>query len=107
VEELDTALLTVLYRVAQEALNNVARHAKATAVEINIQKAAGLIHMTIKDNGMGFKTDSAQKAKKNRLGIVGMQERLEMVGGTFDIQCVEGRGTTVTAMVPYASLPSR
>ncbi|MCD6023655.1 MAG: histidine kinase [Fibrobacteria bacterium] len=102
VEKLDHNLLTVLYRVAQEALNNVIRHAKANAVEINIQKVSGQIYMTIKDNGEGFKTDTLHKAKGKRLGLVGMQERLEMIGGTFDIRCADGRGTTVTAKIPLA-----
>jgi PAS domain S-box-containing protein len=102
VEKLDGTLLTVLYRVAQEAAANVARHAKATTVEINIQRVSGQVHMTIKDNGEGFKAASLQKAKGKRLGLVGMQERLEMVGGTFDIHCVPGQGTTVTAKIPLA-----
>ncbi len=102
VENLDIALATVLYRVAQEALTNVARHAKAQEVEISIQKLAdGMICMNIKDNGQGFKMDFLQMVKnEKRLGLIGMRERLEMVKGTFDVQSLEGQGTTVTALIP-------
>jgi signal transduction histidine kinase len=101
VEKLDKVLLTVLYRVALEALTNVARHAKARTVDISLRKVAGQVSMTIRDDGEGFKTDAQRPAgKKQRLGLVGMQERLEMIGGTFDIRCVAGKGTTVTCTIP-------
>jgi PAS domain S-box-containing protein len=105
VEKLNITLITVLYRVAQEALNNVARHAKAKTVDISIQKFEdGMVCMTIKDNGQGFKPDTLQAAKKGkRLGVIGMQERLEMVEGRFDIQYLEGQGTTVTALIPFGT----
>jgi signal transduction histidine kinase len=101
VEKLEGALLTILYRVIQEALTNVARHAKSHAVEINIQESGDEVCMTIRDNGQGFKPVVESPPKKSRrLGLIGMQERLEMVGGTFDIRSVEGEGTTVTATIP-------
>jgi signal transduction histidine kinase len=101
VEKLDGVSLIVLYRVAQEALTNVARHAKARSVEINIRKAGAHVSMTIRDDGEGFKTGPKRgTGAKQRLGLVGMQERLEMIGGTFDIKCVAGKGTTVTCTVP-------
>lgn len=107
VEKLDIASLTVLYRVALEALTNVAKHAKAQAVEIKIQKLEdGMISMMIKDNGKGFKMDSLQMGKKGeRLGLIGMRERLEMIGGTFKIEYLEGQGTTVTATIPFEVSP--
>jgi signal transduction histidine kinase len=101
VEELDNARRTVLYRVAQEALTNVVRHAHAPNVIINIQKLAENACMTITDNGKCPKMDPMLKAKRGkRLGLIGMRERLEMVGGSFHIQSVEGKGTTVRAEVP-------
>jgi signal transduction histidine kinase len=103
VEKLDNTKRTVLYRVAQEALTNVARHARATAVEINMRKVEATACMTIRDNGKCPRQNPMLQARRGkRLGLVGMRERLEMVGGSFDIQCVEGKGTVVHAVVPFA-----
>jgi signal transduction histidine kinase len=91
----------VFYRVAQEALTNVARHAQASRVELSIEKVDGAVCMKIKDNGKGFPAERVFHAKKNqRLGLLGMRERLEMVGGNFTIQSVQGKGTTITAQIP-------
>jgi signal transduction histidine kinase len=104
VEQLDNARRTVLYRVAQEALTNVARHANARTVQVNIHPLPAGVGMTIHDNGDCPTTDLMQKAKRSkRLGLIGMRERLEMVGGKFAIQCVAGQGTTVRAEVPFRS----
>jgi signal transduction histidine kinase len=92
---------TVLYRVAQEALTNVARHARASQADVKIQKKDGLICMRIKDNGKGFRQQSVSRSKKgHRLGLLGMRERLEMVGGKFTIESAPGKGTTVLAQIP-------
>jgi len=92
---------TMLYRVAQEALTNVARHARASQADVKIQKLDGLVSMKIKDNGRGFQRENVLRAKKDtRLGLLGMRERLEMVGGTFNIISAPGKGTTVLAQVP-------
>src|SRR5438552_13813075 len=94
---------TVLFRVAQEALTNIARHAQASRAEVKIQKLDGAICMKIKDNGKGFQEKPVLHAKKNkRLGLLGMRERLEMVRGNFTIQSVPGKGTTVVAQIPLA-----
>jgi signal transduction histidine kinase len=97
---------TVLYRVAQEALHNVARHAQASRVEVSIQKLDGAICMKIKDNGKSFQVERALTGKKqNRLGLLGMRERLEMVNGTFTIQSAPHKGTTIEARIPLADDP--
>ena len=84
VEQLDTTKRTVLFRVAQEALTNVARHAQASRVEVSIQKLPDGICMKIKDDGKSFQVERVLHAKgSKRLGLLGMRERLEMVGGTF------------------------
>jgi signal transduction histidine kinase len=101
VEQVNDDKRTVLYRVAQEALNNAARHAQASRAEVKIQKLDGAICMRIKDNGKGFQTDRVSHVKKNeRLGLLGMRERLEMVGGNFTVTSEPGKGTTVLAQVP-------
>ena len=92
---------TVLYRVAQEALTNVARHAQASRAEVIIQKLEGAIGMKINDNGKGFQVERVLHAKKGkRLGLLGMRERLEMVGGNFTVSSALGKGTTVRAQIP-------
>ncbi|HEX4343308.1 MAG TPA: ATP-binding protein [Verrucomicrobiae bacterium] len=101
VEQLGTAKRTVLYRVAQEALTNVARHARASEVEVSIQKLPDCICMKVSDNGKSFEVERVLNAKgRNRLGLLGMRERLEMIGGHFDIESVAGKGTSVIATIP-------
>jgi len=91
----------VLYRVALEALNNVAIHAQASAVEVRIKKLPEWICLTITDDGKSFDVRRVLRANANgRLGLLGMKERLQMVGGRFSIQSTPGRGTTVTARIP-------
>jgi len=80
VERLDTAKRTVLFRIAQEALTNVARHAQASRVEVSIQKLPDCICMKIKDDGKSFNVERTLHANGGkRLGLLGMRERLEMV----------------------------
>jgi signal transduction histidine kinase len=103
VEELDTAGRTVLFRVAQEALTNVARHAHAHRVEISIQTVPAGVCMKIKDDGVSFPVDHVLCGRgSNHLGLLGMRERLEMVGGHFEVESVSGNGTTITAQIPMA-----
>jgi signal transduction histidine kinase len=103
VEQLDAARRTVLYRVAQEALTNVSRHAQATEARVIIQKLDGYICMKIQDNGNGFQTDSAPLGRKSkRLGLLGMNERVEMFRGKFSVKSVPKKGTTIQALIPFA-----
>jgi signal transduction histidine kinase len=102
VEQLDSAKRTVLFRVAQEALTNVARHARATQVDFVISKLPGAIRMEIRDNGQSFlvkKTLLANNSK--RLGLIGMKERVEMVGGRLTIESMPSKGTSVSAEIPF------
>jgi len=101
VEQLAIAKRTVLFRVAQEALTNVARHAQASRVEVSIQKLPDFVCMKIKDDGKSFQVDRVLHGKgSKRLGLLGMRERLEMVGGHFGVESVQGQGTTVIAQIP-------
>jgi signal transduction histidine kinase len=91
----------VLFRVAQEALTNVARHARAGRVEVIIQKLPEGICMKIKDDGKSFQVDRVLHGKgRKHLGLLGMRERLEMVGGSFDVESTPGKGSTVIARIP-------
>jgi len=106
VEDLDTARRTVLFRVAQEALTNVERHARAGQVAVNIRKVPHGICMKIQDNGRSFSVPDALHDKRGRrLGLLGMRERLEMIAGRFEIKSLPGKGTVVTAWIPLG--PSR
>jgi len=101
VEQMDTALRTVLFRVAQEALTNVARHAQASRVEVNIEKLPDCVCMSIRDNGKSFEVERVARGNgSKRLGLLGMRERLEMVGGRLEVQSAPGQGTTITAQIP-------
>jgi signal transduction histidine kinase len=100
VEQLDIVRRTVLFRVAQEALTNVSRHAHASRVEVSIQKLADLICMKIKDDGKSFQVERVMWSRgRKHLGLLGMRERLEMVGGHFDVESAPGKGTTITALI--------
>jgi PAS domain S-box-containing protein len=104
VERLDTARRTVLFRVAQEALTNVARHAQASRVEVTIQKLQEGICMKIKDDGKSFQVDHVMHGKGGKhLGLLGMRERLEMVSGSFEVVSAPGKGTTITAKIPIGT----
>jgi signal transduction histidine kinase len=101
VEQLDIARRTVLFRVAQEALTNVSRHAHASRVEVSIQKLANGICMKIEDDGKSFKAEHMMRSRgRKHLGLLGMRERLEMVGGRFDVESAPGKGTAITALIP-------
>ena len=77
------------------------RHAKASRVEVSIQKLPDGICMKIKDDGKSFQVERVLHAKgSKRLGLLGMRERLEMVGGNFDVESAPGKGTTITAQIP-------
>lgn len=106
VEALTNAKRTVLFRVAQEALNNVARHAEATRVKVIIAQISGGIRMEISDNGKSFPVQKVLLAKTNkRLGLIGMRERIEMIGGRLAIESAPGVGTTIRTEIPFKPEP--
>jgi len=91
---------TALFRCAQEALTNVARHARARQVEILLEKAQGRIRMSIKDDGIGFEPHSL-KTSANHIGLMNMQERVKLLGGSFKINSKAGLGTELDFWVPW------
>ncbi len=100
IENAPDVVRTAFYRIAQEALMNAAKHAKATAVEILIENLDCGISMEISDNGQGFEVQKAQPSKrKGRLGLIGMRERAEMIGGDFSIASAPGAPTTIRVVV--------
>lgn len=102
IEQLHSDKRTVLYRVAQAALTNVAQHAKASRVTVTIIKTGGAAQMLLHDDGKSFDVEGIRFTRKNRrLGLIGMRERVEMVGGSFNVQSAPGQGTTVAIQIPF------
>jgi len=91
-----------LFRVAQEALNNVGKHSDASAVEVTADFRGGGITMTVADNGKGFELprSTSDLATSGKLGMIGMQERTRLLGGTLAIHSEPGAGTSVVVTVP-------
>lgn len=101
VEKLSNEERTVLYRVAQEALVNVAGHSKAKEVKLTIIRLNGLVRMEVEDNGEGFDVERSRMSQNGeRLGLLGMRERVEMVGGKFQVESGIGQGTIIRADIP-------
>jgi signal transduction histidine kinase len=104
VEALGNDKRTVLYRVAQEALTNVVKHAQARQVKVLILKAPGGVSLEVSDNGKAFDVARLSSPRwTKRLGLLGMRERVEMVGGRFNIVSCAGIGTTLRAEIPFDS----
>jgi PAS domain S-box-containing protein len=101
VEELDTDKRTVLYRVAQEALINVARHARAKVVNVRVRRNRADVCLEVADDGKAFDVARLGSPKwSHHLGVMGMRERVEMVGGRFTVESAAGVGTTIRAEIP-------
>ncbi len=91
---------TVLYRVAQEALTNVVRHARARSASVVVTASHGGVQLVVEDDGVGFDPDGLAAAEQ--IGLMGMRERLELLGGSLRLESAAGEGSSV-----YARLPSR
>jgi signal transduction histidine kinase len=90
---------TVCYRVAQEALNNIARHARATRADVVLGANDGHVVLVVEDDGIGFDVSRAANAGDG-FGLLGMRERAGLVGATLDIETAAGRGTSVFLRFP-------
>ena len=92
----------VLFRIAQEALRNVWKHAQATSAEIVLEYVEGGIRLSVEDDGKGFEHPPlvSNFIVHGKLGLAGMQERASLLGGTLTIRSEEGKGTTLTAELP-------
>ncbi|MBE3558186.1 MAG: sensor histidine kinase [Ktedonobacteraceae bacterium] len=102
-ERLPAEMETALYRIVQEALTNVAKHAHAQAVHVEIVQENDVITATISDNGRGFDVNRLQKAPGQELGgwgLVGMYERANLLEGTLTVDSKPGHGTTIRACIP-------
>lgn len=97
-----------VYRVVQEALTNVAKYAKARTVTLTLNRHETCLHVEVQDDGCGFDPERllAQKLKEHRLGLLGMQERVTLLGGTFSLQASEGQGCRIAFELPLPSAVS-
>lgn len=96
---LPSAVETAAFRILQEALANVARHAKSTCLDVVLGRRAGWLHLEVRDDGVGFRPD-ADLATGRGLGLSSMQERALLLGGTCRIESRMGAGTTVSLRLP-------
>ena len=101
-QPLPTEVSTALYRITQEALTNVAKHAGASQVSVVVEKPDHEVRLIVEDNGRGFDLEGASQRirAERRLGLASMRERAALVGGTLDVESSPGRGTTVYVRVP-------
>lgn len=104
-ERLPREVELVLYRVGQEALSNVVRHAGAKTVTVCLRRQNGEIRLSIADDGRGFNAAASNHEDGHGFGLLGMRERLGMIGGTLAIRSTLGQGTEMVACVPLTAQP--
>jgi signal transduction histidine kinase len=91
-----------MYRLAQEALNNIVKHARATQVDLVLERTSEHLSLIIEDDGVGFDPSDAETVGDG-LGLIGMRERAALVGADLQIESAGGRGTTVIVRAPAAA----
>lgn len=99
-DQVPDPLKIVLFRVIQEAMNNIAKYSKADLVHLSLQKTDGTIELAIQDNGQGFNLMEvlSVEGSKRGLGLTSMRERTELSGGSFVVESTRGRGTVIKAI---------
>lgn len=102
-ERLARGFEQTLYRIIQEALNNVVKHARASIVRVLLEFASDRIRVSVADNGQGFDVNAPPKLGERHLGLISMRERAAEVGGTLHLHSTPGEGTEVVVMVPRGS----
>jgi signal transduction histidine kinase len=105
-KRLPTDQEVVLYRVAQEALSNVAMHAHAGSVRVELFEDADVVVLVVDDDGVGFDPGLLPQGNLDHFGMAGTRERLELAGGTWDVRSRPGAGTTLVATLPRELVPA-
>ena len=98
VDALPDMVGTVLFRIAQEALTNVERHAQASTIELSLERVANRVSLSIADDGVGFDTDDVAVHPKRGIGLRNMMERMEAIGGRLSVNSTSS-GTSVVASI--------
>jgi PAS domain S-box-containing protein len=98
---LEKDLSTAVFRIFQETLTNVARHARASRVEVDLKEEKGILSLRVQDNGRGITEKEIQDGKS--LGLLGMRERAFLFGGEFNIKGMQGKGTSVLLRIPVSN----
>ena len=93
-------LETNLYRIAQEALNNVANHSGAAKAEIVLERRENDVVLIVEDNGRGFVPEKKASPGKRDLGLAGIRERAKLMNGTIEVESADGKGTALFARIP-------
>ncbi len=106
VHRLPREVETTLFRIAQEAITNIARHSRARRAAVSLESTGRTVRLEVRDDGMGFDVAAAlTDPARRRLGLLGMQERVALMGGTLSIESRPGRGTVVRADIPTPAVP--
>ena len=108
-KRLPALIETTLYRVAQEALANIEKHAHARRVSVLLERDEALARLTVEDDGCGFDADTLPQLPDTspHLGLLGMRERVALAGGTFLIESAPGAGATIPVRIPMPSPTGR
>ena len=107
-DRLGSQLESAIYRIVQEAVNNVMKHAKAQNVSVILEKRGNRVLIIVEDDGIGFDAEALMKtpARNRGFGLLGMQERVMLVGGSLNIESTPGVGTTVLVHIPISATPT-
>lgn len=95
-----------LYRIVQEALNNVAKHAGASRASVLLRRTSGDVEVIIEDDGRGFDVESITTSREGGMGLTGIQERASLMGGHLEVESTPGAGTTLFVRIPLQASPS-
>ena len=101
--ELSTEVKTTLFRITQEALTNVIKHSGASTVKVNLDYGGDGVRLEVVDDGVGFDRSTMRATARPSWGLIGIQERASLLGGTFEINSYPGQGTRVSVFIPYSS----
>jgi signal transduction histidine kinase len=93
------------YRIVQEGVNNVVKHAHATEAHVEVRRADDAVRLSIRDNGIGFAVDDGARLKETGFGLIGIRERAEVLGGETQIRTAPGEGTTISIQIDRGKKP--
>ncbi|MFO0805278.1 MAG: sensor histidine kinase [Gemmataceae bacterium] len=95
-----TAVETALFRIAQEALSNVAEHSRARSATVTMRMPDNSVELEVEDDGVGIASEILERGKPGHMGLTGMRERATLLGGSLTVDSTPGRGTRITARIP-------